>query len=276
MTVLLSSTSFEETSIVTLGVDGRPAWPLHQVATAVRAEPVRLLARITTEWSSAFVPQRDYAVLVGDDLDAVRQFAPDLLATDAKGLPILFESGLLVLIAKLDLNHRGLSLRQHLVEQLPAPTEPRVTTELDLRVARERRLAGVLEFHDRRFRYGALRTTAIELHAGGFVNSQTYRALIVRACEIALGAPLTDLGPSDDWSTVAQIAERTGASEGVVLSTATALKLIEGGPEQVRAFPVHQKRGWRVSFAFAPPAAAQLETVVANRVADRATLLKAA
>ena len=130
----------------------------------------------------------------------------------------------------------------------------------------------MIDYHDRRLKYGALRTTAIALHAGGFVDAPTYHRLLVRACELALGAPLHDLGPTDDWSTVAQIAERTGAPTGVVLAAASSLRLLEDRRDEVRPYPVREGKAWRVSFAFAPRAAAQVETLAASRVAHRAAL----
>ncbi|MEQ1508705.1 MAG: hypothetical protein ABMB14_41140, partial [Myxococcota bacterium] len=188
--VQLESTAFEEVPLATLEVDGRPAWPAVQIAAALRCEPARFQARVTTEWLPLFVPGHDYAVLVGADLEAVREAAPDAVDPNATGAMVLFESGVLLALAR-TVAECGTRLREHLRAQLPTWDGP-VVTEFDLRVRREERLAGTLDYHDRRLRYGALRVTAIELHAGGFVGAETYKSLLVRACEIALGSRLPE------------------------------------------------------------------------------------
>ena len=267
----LSTVLFEDHPVTALDVRGRPAWPVPQVASALGYDGDALLTRMTCEWRNALVPGHDYTVLVQDDLVQVRRVAPELVSDNAPGLPALFESGLLVVTAK-TAPELGLRLRTALLGDRAPIVEPRVTTEFDLRLAREQRLARVIDYHDRRLKYGAVRLTAIELHAGGFIDAPTYRALLVRACELALGAPLHEFGPTDDWSTVAQIAERTGAPPGVVLAAAGSLRLLEDRRDEVRPFPVREGKAWRVSFAFAPRAAAELETLAASRVAHRAAL----
>lgn len=129
---------FEGQPLVTLSWEGRPCWVARHIGARLgySHEGKRLPNKIIGEWADEFVSGHDYAFLTGDDLEAFKGIAAggpaEIPASTRRGLLVLFESGLHLVLAKTNLPI-GKRLRRFLVDEvLPQLVHaPKVTTKRD-------------------------------------------------------------------------------------------------------------------------------------------------
>ncbi len=277
----LHSALFQGQTIHTLTVDGRPAWIARQVGDILGyANGKRLVGKITLEWGDDFVLGKDYALLTGADLLAVKSQV-DAISPNAKGLLVLFESGLHLALVKTQMP-LGRALRRFLVDEVlpqlvrtgayqPAgPVEVSPPATLDVAAIREVRLAARVDLDDRKFRCDELRRTADLLRLTRRIDGDMWAKCTIAACEIALGHTLPGLHAAiDKWTDAAALAAKLDVPVPKVMGAAGMLRLLEDKPGLARPVPTRDEGGrWTVTFAFSTTAAAQIEGWLAETSDD--------
>lgn len=261
---------FEGRPIHTLTVGGRPAWVAREVGAVLGYTNggKRLAGKITQDWAEDFVAGKDFAMLVGAELAAVKAQG-DVVSPSAKGVLILFESGLHMALVKTHMP-LGRRLRRFLVDEVlpqlvrggtytPDGAAVAHVPELALRALR-------LDFEDRRFRSRTLRHTADALLDIGRVDQSLWSVCLVTACEIALGHTLPALyGAIDhDWLDGVALARRLAVPLQRIFDAAHALSLFKNA-SYVRPLPTREGPGWTLTFRFSPEAIALIEAWLAEQ-----------
>lgn len=234
---------FEGQPLATLTYKGQPAWIARQIGRRLdyADNGKRLVTLVRREWGSEFVEGRDYVMLSGDDLAALKGMlglgAQDV-PSRAPSLMLLLEPGLHLVLVKTD-KPIGQRLRQFLsLRVLPqlvrdgryaperAVVEGRIVVvasayanEGSPATAREARLsrqaairARWVDLLDRRLRANALLRLTEAL--GDRIDGDTQAALEVSAAEIATGRDLGHLRPQTDpdWRSPTAIARELGVT----------------------------------------------------------------
>ena len=234
---------FEGEPLATLTYRDQPAWIARQIGRRLdyADNGKRLVTRIRREWGSEFVEGRDYLLLTGDDLAALKAMlglgTPEV-PSHTRGLMLLLEPGLHLVLAKTD-KPIGQRLRRFLADRvLPqlvrdgryaperAVVEGRIVvvaaapvpepSPSALREARLTRQAAIrarwVDLLDRRLRANALLRVAENL--GDRIDGDTRAALEVSAAEIATGRDLGHLRPDadPDWRSPTAIARELGVT----------------------------------------------------------------
>ncbi len=278
--LLLHPALFQGQTIHTLTIDGRPAWIAREVGDVLGyADSKRLVGKITLEWADDFVLGKDYALLTGSDLQAVKAEV-DAVSPHAKGLLVLFESGLHLACVKTHMP-LGRALRRFLVDEVlpqlvrtgaykPAGApEPAAVATLDTATLREARLAARVDLDDRKFRCAELRRTADILRVTRRIDGDTWARCTVAACEIALGHALPGLYAAlDRWTDAAALAVKLDVPLAKVLTAASQLQLLDDKPGLSRPVPTRQGDRWTITFAFSTAAVAQIEGWLAETSDD--------
>lgn len=267
----LSIDHFEGHAIHTLTVRGRPAWSAREIGTILgySHEGKRLVNKITSDWSDEFIAERDFTLLVGEELGAVKAQCEEV-PSSARGLLVLFESGLHLALVKTQMP-LGQRLRRFLVDEI-LPKLVRASTctlddEPDSLTERIVVIRGLrADTEDRRFRYRALRQTADALLALGRIDEGTWSHCLVRACELALGQPFPPLHGAlgRDWLTLGALAERLGVETERVLAAARSLGLLERS-RYAHPLATRSEEGWRLTFRLSPEAVARVEGWLAEQ-----------
>ena len=263
---------FEGKPIHTLTVGGRPAWIARELGAVLGYTNggKRLASKLTRDWSEDFVAGKDFAMLVGDELAAVKAQGR-LVSPSARGLLVLFESGLHMALVKTHMP-LGRRLRRFLVDEVLPQLARTGACDPDGRCVDPSPDLGFLarvlrvDLADRRFRSRTLRHTADALVDLGRIDEGAWRTCLVSACEIALGQPLPVLyGAIDhDWLDGAALARRLGVPLPRVFAAAHALNLFERA-SYVRPVPVFEGSDWTLIFRFSPEAVALLEAWFAEQ-----------
>ena len=248
---------FEGKPIHTLSVRGRPAWSARELGTVIgySHEGKHFAGKITSEWAAEFVPERDFTLLVGEELADVKRQCLEVPAS-TRGLLVLFESGMHLALLKTSMP-AGIELRRFLVDEvLPklVRNEPIEDEESLLEhIVSIRGLKADME--DRKFRYRALLHVAAELLQVGRIDESTWARCLVRAGEIALGQPLAFLHdpPGCEWVTLGALAEQLGVDGERILAAARTLGLLERS-RYARPLAVHEYGGWQLTFRLSPEA----------------------
>jgi prophage antirepressor-like protein len=263
---------FQGKPVHTLTVDGRPAWVAREVGATIgyANHGKRFVGCITDEWSDDFVAGVDYALLTGADLAAIKADV-DAVSPHAKGVLVLFESGLHMALLKTHMP-LGRALRRFLVDEVlprlvrneapaPAPPEP----PRDVALLRELRLAARVDLDDRKFRSEQLRRTADLLYLCHRLDGRTWSLCAISAAEIALGRTLRSLypPPAPTFTPVEVVAVELGVEDHVVLEAAQRLGLLFQ-PDRARPVPVHHEGVWDVAFEFTSEAIDQIEAWIAE------------
>lgn len=111
--------TFEGHDITTLEVGGAAAWTAREVGSALgyQDDGKRLSRSITADWSDDFILGRDYHLLTGDDLAALKAMAPEVVDPRTPSLLLLTESGL-YLATMLSKKPAGRRLRRWLADEV--------------------------------------------------------------------------------------------------------------------------------------------------------------
>jgi prophage antirepressor-like protein len=259
---------FHGSTVHTLTLDDRPAWIAREIGEALgyARDGKRLVNKIKGEWSEDFLPHHDFELVVGEQLALVKAQVPSV-SPSAKGLIVLFESGLHLVLVK---SHMplGRQLRRFLVDDvLPQVARtgayapgPKRLSPLEIAVLHEVRLAARVELDDRKFRASQLRDTATALLERGRLDVDAWCHAVTLACEIALDEPFPTLKDASrgDWVEAQALADTHGWGLPRVLGAATSLDLLHR-PELAQPLPVNGANGWTVTFRLSPTAALQIE-----------------
>lgn len=281
--LVLFPADFRGTTIHTLTVRGRPAWIAREVGAILgyTDNGKRFVTKITGHWCDDLLAGTDYDILVGDELADVKAAVPSV-PTQAKGLLVLYESGLHMALVKTQMAV-GRALRRFLVtEVLPqivrtgayAPTAdvPAVQAPpIDVAAAREFRLAAKLDLDDRKFRSRSLNETADLLFAADRIDGDIWVACVIGAAEIALGQPLPMLysAATRGWLPPDAVAMRLRVPVNDILAIASVLGITTDHTLSIPV-PTHGASGWTVSFRFSPKAVAQIDAWLDDHVEQRA------
>lgn len=256
---------FEGEPLTTITYKDEPHWIGRQIGDRLdyAGNGKRLVTRIRREWSSEFVEGRDYDMLTGDDLAALKTMLGQgtlEVPSHTRNLMLLRESGLHLVLAKTD-KPIGLRLRRFLADRvLPQLVrDGRYTPEREVvegRIvvvagpsandsspvaARESRLfhqtairGRWVDLCDRRLRANALLRLTENL--GDRIDGDTRAALEVSAAEIATGQDLGHLRPEvdPDWRSPTAIAHELGVTVQKLGRLITRLGLRQEDPELAR------------------------------------------
>jgi prophage antirepressor-like protein len=282
---------FDEQPVTSLFYKGKPAWIAREIGVALGYSQggKRLATRITGEWSKELILSQDYAVLTGTEAALLERALGK--GTEAvplgsnRGLVILYESGLYLVLAKTE-KAAGVRFRRFLADEvLPQLTrtgsysrsQPRQVTlpfvlvpvapaNRPMLTPREERLGAQRALQERKFRNQALRETVRLLHQHGELDQKTWLAWEVAATEIALGKELPGLRPQVDvWFSPTQIAGMARVSAQAVGRAITDLGL-RGHPGLSRAVRTMLPDANRIvhSWVYTQAAVAQILDVLAG------------
>ncbi|MEQ1501923.1 MAG: hypothetical protein ABMB14_06815 [Myxococcota bacterium] len=245
---------FDGHFIHTIEVGGRPAWVAREIADALGYGP-RLASLIADEWSEDFLLDQDFALVVGDELAAVMRQG-EVIPTSPHGLLVLFESGLHLALAKAN-TPMARRLRRCLVEEVLPFGEAVADEPLDTGARR-------VDFEDRRLRSRTLREAADDLR--GLVDERSWAACRIRACEIALGARVSELyrAVEHDWVDLGKLCRDLRLPATGIVDIAQQLGLL-ARPTHARPRPVRSVGGWTLTWRFSPEAVAVLEAWLAEQ-----------
>lgn len=262
----LFAVEFQGKPIHTLTVRDRPAWIALELGTILGYPHAgqRLQSKITGDWAEDFVAGQDYALLVGAELDGIKAGC-DAVPAGAKGLLVLFESGLHLALVKahLPLARR---LRRFLVDTV-LPLARAAYGDLDVSPELEIVTRGLrADIEDRRLRSRALRQTADALADLGRLDQASWTVCLIRSCEIALGRPLPLLYSAldRDWTDPETLAAQLDVPTRRVLRALTVLGLIQRATH-VRPRPVRDGASWVLTFRLSPEAVALVEAWLAEQ-----------
>jgi prophage antirepressor-like protein len=275
---------FRGSIVHTLTVGGRPAWIAREIGAVLgyAGDGKRFVGKITSDWCDDLVSNVDFEILVGDDLAAVKAEL-DVISPATKGLVVLYESGLHMALVKTHMP-AGRALRRFLVTEVlpqlvrtgaytptPTPTPIEARPTIDVRVAREFRLAAKVDLDNRKFRAGMLTETADVLFALDRIDGDTWAACVIGAAEIALGQPLPMLydAATRGWLPPEGVAQQLRIPITDVIAIANVLGITS---DRALALPVPTRgsTGWTVSFHFSPKAIAQIDAWVEDNADQRA------
>ncbi|MCK6529683.1 hypothetical protein L6R50_19730 [Myxococcota bacterium] len=300
-----TTTEFEGHALVTLVHDGRPCWIARQVGEAIgyALGGRRLVNLIRGEWSAEFEEGKDYDLLTGKALLAVRALpVNDTGCVSLKsnfGLMVLYESGV-HLVATKTRRPAGVRLRRFLADEVlpqlardghyspgrtvragrivardeaattPAPVRQ---DEDELERLREERAGRELVLQERVFQVGALRQALHAVREAGDVAPAILAAYEVFAAEIALGTSLPDLRPSvpPGWESPTRIARRLGVSPQWIGRVISHLGLRGNLPGLSRPV-LTRARGSDltvVSYLYSPEAVRRIEVAVTRHPEPR-------
>ncbi len=243
---------FEGRPFTTLTYKDRLAWVAREVGAAIgyARRGKRLATMIRGEWADEFIPDHDYVVLTGEELSAFKAAAGSGVVADrTAGLLLLLEPGVHLVLAKTN-KEIGRRLRRFLVDRvLPQIVrtgryDPDAAPEpaIDVRIARELRLARKLDLDERKFRAASLRQTGQTLRNLGRLDEDVYAACEVAATELAFGAELPVLKlETEPWESPTSLAKRWGITVQRVgrLITAAGVR----GDEQFSKRVLNKARG---------------------------------
>ncbi len=270
-TLALREFQFEGRRLTTLTVGGRPAWIAREIGSILgyAGDGKRFVNKLSVEWSDDFVPGVDHRLLTGDAL-AVLKTKVEGIAPNAKGLMVLFESGVHLALIRTQMP-LGRKLRRFLVDEV-MPTlvrtgeystapKPENSGLPHVPLARELRLAARLDLDDRRFRSGSLLHTSDRLYQTGRIDGDTWASCQIAACEMALGNSLPALYVAFErgWMELTALAAQLGFTPERVKNAAQMLGLLDSRPGQSRPFPLKRNGTWEVGFRFSPKAVADIE-----------------
>ncbi len=241
----LHTHDFEGGPLVTLTWKDRPIWIARHIGVRLGYSHggKRLPNKILGAWSEDFIEGQDYALLTGEELEALKALTrggPAEIADSARrGLLVLFESGLHMVLLKTR-HPSGRRLRRFLVaEVLPklARTgryEPEVPAVVpDLAQRREARLLRQAEAREQWVQLSdrKLQVTALHRTADRFRDTlprDVQLTLELAAAEIATGRNLSALKPETErWVSPTEIAQKWGVSVQKVGRVISALNVRE-------------------------------------------------
>ena len=217
----------------------------------------RLVNNVMDDWSSEFEEGKHWVRLDGDDLAAFKVMYVLHTAGVSSNTPqliVLLEPGIHLVLLKTS-KPVGVRLRNFLATEVmpallrtgkyaatpkaaaptPAPQlslilltpPPALSPAMELRAARERRLAAQHELRRRKFASETLRETTRTLLRHSQITQAMFLAYDVVATEIALGRALPDLRPAAEerWYSVLQLAEVTAMPIAAVRDAIAELRL---------------------------------------------------
>ncbi len=254
---------FEGEPLATVTYKEHLCWVCRQIGRRLGYADGRLVTLIRREWASEFVEGRDYIILRGDDLAALKAMlglATSDVPSRTPRLMLLLEPGLHLVLAKTD-KPIGQRLRRFLADRvLPqlvrdgcfAPEREVVEGQIVVvagppvpsrapAVVREARLdrqAAIrsrwVDLCDRRLQANALLRLTENL--GDRIDGDTRAALEVSAAEIATGRDLGHLRPEvdPDWRSPTAIARELGVTVQKLGRLITRLGLRQEDPGLAR------------------------------------------
>jgi prophage antirepressor-like protein len=123
MTALKKITNqFEDTEITTITYKGRPAWIAKDIGKILgyAQNGRRLVGNISEKWSEEFIPNHDYIIITGEELQLFREISgddTDSVSSKSRRLLLLFEPGLHLCLTKTN-KPIGRRLRRFLADEV--------------------------------------------------------------------------------------------------------------------------------------------------------------
>lgn len=213
--------SFEGRSLITLDVNGRPAWQAGEVAALLGLGGASELARrLAIDWADD-AREGEHFLRIGElELDELRFVLHErgvvmsANLAEARSALLLLEPGLALAVARTSESPRGgvgrrllTHVRERVIPDVANIDRPHASA-LEREVAvitRER-----LELERRRWAYGVIESMCEALERDGSIDADVIWAYRVVAAEIALDGELWQLKPSIEhgWLSPKQIARR--------------------------------------------------------------------